>query len=208
MPAILVANAKGGSGKSTLATNLAGYYARAGKQIMLGDIDRQQSARLWLGIRSPLLPTVRGWELDASRPPRPPRGTTHAVLDSPAGLHGHKLAAAVKKMDAVLVPVQPSLFDIVATRDFLLELAELRRIEAERIRVGVVGMRVDNRTHACHELERFCAGLELPVLTFLRNSQLYVQAAAHGMSIFDVSPSRGSVDQAQWQPILSWLAQR
>ena len=56
MKRILVANPKGGAGKSTLATNLAGYFARCGHRVMLGDIDRQQSSRDWLGLRSRLLP--------------------------------------------------------------------------------------------------------------------------------------------------------
>ena len=46
MPVVLVANPKGGVGKSTLATNIAGYLARCGHPVMLGDIDRQQSSRL------------------------------------------------------------------------------------------------------------------------------------------------------------------
>ena len=45
MKSFLIANPKGGSGKSTLATNLAAAFARQGHQVMLGDIDRQQSAR-------------------------------------------------------------------------------------------------------------------------------------------------------------------
>ena len=45
MKAFLVANPKGGSGKSTLSTNLAGYFASEGKDVMLGDIDRQQSSK-------------------------------------------------------------------------------------------------------------------------------------------------------------------
>ena len=45
MKTFLVANPKGGSGKSTLATHLAAYFAHAGQQVMLGDIDRQHSAR-------------------------------------------------------------------------------------------------------------------------------------------------------------------
>ena len=46
MKAFLVANPKGGSGKSTLATNLAGYFASKRHEVMLGDIDRQQSSRI------------------------------------------------------------------------------------------------------------------------------------------------------------------
>ena len=41
MPVILIANPKGGVGKSTLASNIAGYYARQGHAVMLGDIDVQ-----------------------------------------------------------------------------------------------------------------------------------------------------------------------
>ncbi|HEY1092681.1 MAG TPA: ParA family protein, partial [Burkholderiaceae bacterium] len=41
MPVILVANPKGGVGKSTIASNIAGYWARAGHRVMLGDIDSQ-----------------------------------------------------------------------------------------------------------------------------------------------------------------------
>ena len=51
MPVIVVANPKGGVGKSTLATQIAGYLASKGHSVMLGDVDRQQSSRIWLKLR-------------------------------------------------------------------------------------------------------------------------------------------------------------
>ena len=51
MPVVVVANPKGGVGKSTMATHIAGYYASKGHSVMLGDADRQQSSKLWLGLR-------------------------------------------------------------------------------------------------------------------------------------------------------------
>ena len=51
MPVVVVANPKGGVGKSTLSTNIAGYYASLGHRVMLGDVDRQQSSRLWQRLR-------------------------------------------------------------------------------------------------------------------------------------------------------------
>ncbi|HCX34825.1 MAG TPA: cobyrinic acid a,c-diamide synthase [Rhodocyclaceae bacterium] len=205
MLSILVANAKGGSGKTTLATNLAGCFARRGEQVMLGDTDRQQSSRAWLGLRPDVLPAIRGWEIAPDAPARPPHGTTHVVLDSPAGLHGHRLRELVRIVDRILVPLQPSLFDMLATRAFLEVLMEEKPLRRGRARVGVVGMRVDERTRAARELERFLDAFGMPVVGYLRDTQLYVQVAAHGLTVFDLSPGRAGREIEQWRPILDWL---
>ena len=63
MPVVVVANPKGGVGKSTLSTNIAGYYASRGHKVMLGDADRQQSARLWLGLRPPTARSIVSWDV-------------------------------------------------------------------------------------------------------------------------------------------------
>ena len=69
MPVVLVANPKGGVGKSTLATNIAGYFASRGHAVMLGDVDRQQSSRLWLGLRPPQARPIATWEATGGRRP-------------------------------------------------------------------------------------------------------------------------------------------
>lgn len=205
MKSILIANPKGGVGKSTLATNLAGWLANSGKRVMLGDIDRQQSSRAWLSIRSPVLPYVASWEVMPGKPARPPKDTTHVVLDTPAGLHGKKLAQVLRMVDSIIVPLQPSLFDIFATRPFLDELLATKRHRQEKVRIAVVGMRVDARTRASGELERFLENTGLPVIAHLRDTQNYVQAAAHGMSIFDMTAAQARQDQEQWAPLLRWV---
>jgi chromosome partitioning protein len=43
------------------------------------------------------------------------------------------------------------------------------------------------------------------VLAYLRDTQVYVQAAAAGMTIFDLPPSRAERDVEQWQPIIDWV---
>jgi chromosome partitioning protein len=65
MPVVVVDNPKGGVGKSTLATNVAGYYARQGHAVMLGDADRQQSSRLWLGLRPEAARPIHTWDISA-----------------------------------------------------------------------------------------------------------------------------------------------
>ena len=205
MKSFLIANPKGGSGKSTLATNLAGYFAQSGARVMLGDIDRQQSSREWLKIRPETLPPIRGWSAERDQPLRPPKDTTHVVLDTPAGLHGKALEKALRQVSKVIVPVQPSLFDILATRDFLEVLLQEKTVRKEKTFVAVVGMRVDARTRAASELERFLSSWDLPVLGHVRDSQLYVQLAASGMTLFDLPESRVGRDIELWRPILEWI---
>jgi chromosome partitioning protein len=201
----LVANPKGGSGKSTLATSLAGYFAARGQRVMLGDIDRQQSSREWLALRSAAVPAISTWEIGPDAIARPPKGVTHAVLDTPAGLRGKTLEKVLKLSSRVIVPVQPSFFDMQASRRFLTELLAEKAVRKGRADVAVVGMRVDARTRAAGDLERFFATLEVPVLTCLRDTQLYVQAAAAGLTLFDLPPSRSERDLEQWQAILEWV---
>ena len=203
MPVFLVANPKGGVGKSTVATNLAGYFARQGSRTMLGDLDRQHSSRAWLSLRPANLPAIESWDVDADRVARPPKGVTHVVLDSPAAIHGSLLKDALRVADRVIVPLQPSIFDIYATTSFLAKLAERGDLKNNG-QVGVLGMRVDQRTRASDQLQRYVEGLNLPVLGFLRDTQNYVQLAAHGLTVWDVAPSRVEKDVEQWGPLLAW----
>ena len=206
MPVIVVANPKGGVGKSTLATNIAGYLASLGHSVMLGDADRQQSSKLWLGLRPPAARAITGWELGKEgqdEMAKPPKGTTHVVLDTPGGLHGKRFNEIMKLADKVLVPLQPSVFDIFATRAFLDQLAEHRK--AGKVQVGLVGMRVDGRTIAADKLQEFTSSLGLPVLATLRDTQNYIHLAARGLTLFDVAPSRVEKDLVQWTALCDWL---
>jgi chromosome partitioning protein len=200
MPVIVVANPKGGVGKSTVATNLAGALARSGHPVMLGDVDRQQSARQWLALRPLALPPIRGWDVARDHVVRPPKGTTHVVLDTPAGLHDKKLDSVLAVADRVLIPLQPSLFDIQATHAFVQDI----RARKPRCRIAVVGNRVKETTVAADQLRQFLDTLDVPVLGMLRDTQLYVQLAARGATLWDVAPSRAERDLAQWQPLLEW----
>ena len=203
MPVIVVANPKGGVGKSTLSTNIAGYFASKGHAVMLGDADRQQSSRLWLGLRPPAARSISTWDISADLIAKPPKGTTHVVLDTPAGLHGWRFNDVLNMADKVIVPLQPSVFDIFATRAFLDELA--RNKHGDKLQVALVGMRVDARTIASSKLQEYVDSLAVPMLSSLRDTQNYVHLAAHGLTLFDVAPGRVEKDLEQWQPICRWL---
>lgn len=203
MPVIVIANPKGGVGKSTLATQVAGCLAHAGHAVMLGDVDRQQSARQWLDLRPATLPPIRGWDVEADHVVRPPKGTTHVVLDTPAGLHGKRLDAVLRIADRMLVPLQPSLFDIQATHAFVQALREHKR--GAEIDLGLVGMRVKEHTLSNEQLHHYLDTLQVPVVAWLRDTQNYVQLAARGLTLWDVGPSRVERDLEQWQPLGRWL---
>ena len=203
MPVIVVANPKGGVGKSTVSTNLAGWLARQGYPVMLGDVDRPQSSRHWLDQRPRELPVIGTWEPNLGDTLRPPKGMTHVVLDTPAGLHGKRLDELMKIADKLLVPLQASLFDIQATHDFLRELLAHKR--ADKMSIGLVGMRLREGTISADQLRHFLATLSLPVVAMLRDTQNYVHLAARGLTLWDVAPSRVERDLPQWEPIIEWI---
>jgi chromosome partitioning protein len=206
MPVIVVANPKGGVGKSTLSTNLAGYFASQGHSVMLGDVDRQQSARTWLGLRPEQARPISSWDTGDDLRVRAPKGTTHMVLDTPGGLHGKRLDEVLKIATRVIVPLQPSIFDIHATHAFLAELAQHKR--AGSFEVGLVGMRAREGTISADQLRSFLEGSAFPVLSHLRDTQNYIHLAAQGLTLWDVAPHRVERDLAQWQPITDWLNTR
>lgn len=205
MKAILIANPKGGSGKSTLATNLAGALAAKKEKVFLWDLDRQHSSRNWLAMRPADRPLING--LDASDKDDSPamQGARWMILDSAAGLHGRNLAHALKIAQKIIVPVQPSLFDMAATSAFLQSLIEEKAVRKHKTYIGIVGMRVNPRTRAATTLEAFLAQFKLPVLTYLRDTQIYVNAAFNGLSLFDLPEYLSGRDVEQWQPIMNWI---
>lgn len=205
MKTILIANPKGGSGKTTLATNLAGYFASRGGRVLLADLDRQRSASDWLSRRPSALPAIHGWNSQSDKKSMGGVKPDWLVVDSPAGMHGDKLSNALKRAERVIVPVQPSAFDMAATRNFLEELCAEKLVRKEKIEVAMIGMRVDARTRAAADLSAFLDAAGFPVLTLLRDAQIYVQAAGEGLSLFDMALSRTARELEQWQPLLDWL---
>ena len=156
MSVVAVINRKGGSGKSTLATHLAVHFAQAGHAVLLGDVDRQQSAQSWLRRRAsapvPVGGSITAGGVDPSSVLRVPAGIGHVVLDTPGGLRGFDLARVVMAADVVLMPVGASVFDRESAAECHTELMALPRIASGRCKVAALGMRVDARTRGAEQL--------------------------------------------------------
>lgn len=204
MRAVLVANPKGGCGKTTLATNLAAGLAHQDERVVLWDLDRQKSSLEWLALRPPELPAIASLGRK-DEPGAAPNKTAWFIIDSPAGLRGENLSLAIKPVRHVLVPIQPSVFDMATTRDFLAVLLEEKKARKHKNFIGIVAMRVDPRTRAAAMLDAFLKQLDLPVVAHIRDTQLYPNAAFQGKSMFDLPPYLSERDLDEWGPLINWL---
>lgn len=205
MRSVLIANPKGGAGKTTLATNLTGHFANAGKTVTLCDLDRQQSSLRWMAFRDPAMPSITGYFAGNQMLINLPKEPDWVVMDAPAGLQGYKLSDYLRLVDKVIVPVVPSVFDMAATEDFL--AAVRQEMRGRRAAIGIVAMRVDPRTRAASMLEEFLKHFDIPILSYIRNTQNYVNVAASGLTVFDPPHAKYRRDVAQWEPLLEWLGQ-
>lgn len=204
MRAILVANIKGGCGKTTIATHIAAALARAGHATALADVDRQRSSLGWIERRPATAPRLIGidWtrEFDDL-----PRGVQRLIIDAPAALKTKQIEDLVKMADVIVLPVLPGAFDEQATQRFLKKLDELKSIAKNRKQVAVVGNRMKARTKSADRLDLFLGGVGHAVVTRLRDSQIYSDAAASGLSLFDITGKRAAEHRADWDPLLRYI---
>jgi chromosome partitioning protein len=210
---ILVTNRKGGCGKTTLTSNIASHYASQGLNVRLFDHDTQGSSLAWINRRPDTLNPIEGVDvsknsdhrLTRSWQLRVPPGTDVAVMDTPAGGDITELTALFQLNDTVLIPVLPSPIDIHATAHFIKGLLTTGKVRNKSIRLGVVANRVRKNTIMYHALERFLFSLNIPFISSLRDTQLYVHAIELGIGVQEINSPRNKVDKEQWAPILRWL---
>ena len=187
MPSVIaVLNQKGGSGKTTIATNLAFSLKQAGRKVLLIDSDPQGSARDWNEANGGALLPVVG--LDRETLPSDLKaiqdGYEFVVIDGAPQI-ARLAAAAVKAADVVLIPVQPSPYDIWAAAD-LVELIQARQeITEGKPAAAFVISRVIKNTKLSGEVSEALEGYELPVLqNFTTQRVVYPTTASTGGTVF------------------------
>jgi chromosome partitioning protein len=161
--------------------------------------------RSWLQRRSPQAAKVNTWAVDNGKVFRAPPGTTHVILDTPGGLYDHELAKLVVWIDAIVVPIGPSIFDRDASLDFLKELHKLPKVSSGRCKVAAVGMRWPmERVEQWHAQGR---QWDTPLLAAIPDLPHYRSSLENGGSLFDMPEAIRQNDMHHWQPLLDWLDQ-
>ena len=209
---IVILNPKGGCGKTTLATNLASYFALHGPPPTLIDSDPNGYTVRWLKRRPRKSSEIHGianydlsvratrsWQL------RIPHETSTIIIDTPAALDRHEMRELTYDADAILIPVLPSAIDVGFTTGFIAEL--LLQTQFERP-VAVVANRTRQNTDSLKMLLRILNDIETPVISVLRDSQNYLQAADLGLGIYEMPHHRVKKDLVQMDRVINWLDQR
>jgi chromosome partitioning protein len=139
---IALLNQKGGAGKTTLATHLAGEFVLQGLEVTLLDADPQGSALDWAHRRlqsgEKRLYGVFGLARDSlhQEAPQVAMQADLVIIDGPprvAAIARSALLAA----DLVLIPVQPSAYDIWASQE-MVQLVTEARVFRPRLRAAFV----------------------------------------------------------------------
>lgn len=182
---IALLNQKGGVGKTTLATHIAGELAMQGSSVILLDADPQGSALDWTQRRSqnglPRLFSAVGLARETlhQEAPELARRCDHIVMDGPpriAALARSALLAA----DLVLIPVQPSPYDVWASAEMVSLIREAQVFRPALRAAFVINRRVST-TVIGREARNALTDQALPsLLSEVRQRIVFADSVARG----------------------------
>ena len=193
MKVIAVLNQKGGSGKTTIATHLARGLQLQGHSVLLVDSDQQGSARDWRAVDEDNPVPVIG--LDRPTLDKDLKNVSDkefVVIDGSPQATNLALSA-IKAADFVLIPVQPSPYDVWATND-LVDLVQ-QRIEMTdgKLKAAFVVSRAIQNTNIGKEVAAVLQDYNLPVLDARIVQRVsYPNSASVGKTVFETESAKSN----------------
>jgi chromosome partitioning protein len=192
---IAVLNQKGGAGKTTLSTNLARALQLDGDKVLLIDSDPQGSARDWNAAgNGELLPVVGLDRPTLAKDIQAIQDNQDWLIIDGAPQIAELAVAAIKCADMILIPVQPSPYDVWACEDLVDIIKTRQEITNGKPKAAFIISRVIKNTQLSKEIGEALAGYGLPVFkNFTSQRVIYPKSAATGSTVLD---AEGATDAA------------
>lgn len=187
---LAVLNQKGGAGKTTVSLHIAAALARGGSRVLLVDADPQGSALDWAAMRKgePVFPVIGLPKPVLHRElPALAAGYDYVVIDGPPQAQD-LTRSAIMASDMVLIPVQPSPFDVWGARAVVELLAEATIVKPHIKSAFAVNRKIVN-TAIGRDVAEALAVYSMRVLAAsLGQRVVFAEAAAQGCTVFDLYP--------------------
>ncbi|WP_347453531.1 ParA family protein [Acinetobacter thermotolerans] len=204
MKTILVANQKGGCGKTITAISLASALAEKGYKVALADADNQKSALQWLKHRPEDAAPIQSldWR-DSKSIGDVPKNIEYLIIDAPGASTGKQAEPLISEAHAIIVPLQPSFFDIDSTRRFLKHLQNIKRIRKGKVQILLLANRIRPNAASNQEIQQFFDRIDQQPVAWITERTPYGRLAMQGLAIFDKPQKMYRELQLQWQPVLN-----
>jgi len=187
---ISVQNQKGGVGKTTLAVHLSHALADDGSTVLLVDADPQGSARDWAAARDgkPIF-TVVGLDRPTIHRDLPEMAANydHVVIDGPPRV-SELARSAIAAADVVLIPVQPSPYDVWSAQEIIALCKEASVFKENLKSVFVINRKIVN-TAIGRDVVDALSGYDIPVLKAQICQRIqFAESAATGQTVMEIDP--------------------
>lgn len=196
MSIISVLNPKGGCGKTTISTNLARALHDRGHSVLIVDSDPQGSARDWHASNenNPIGLVALDRPNNVKTLTSMAANYDYVVIDGAAKLED-MIAAVIKVSDFVLIPVQPSPYDIWAASDLVDFIKARQEVTDGSPLASFVVSRVVEGTRLGGDVRAALDEYGLSVCdTTITQRQVYPQTASEGLTVFDADNAKAKVE--------------